>query len=94
MNWLYWNYIINSLNYIKKNWNHIKENWNSLEKENKRCVYIILFLFSNIIFLPYVPKIYSILRARILRIISLIMLIKIRPYYPDGHLSILNNILH
>ena len=31
MNWLYWNYIINSWNYLKENWNYLKENWNYLD---------------------------------------------------------------
>ena len=95
MNWLYWNYIINSWNYLKENWKYLKENWNDLDYKSKRCIYFMLFIFFGVFSLPRIlPKLYNLSRKQIINIVSLIEPISMGLYYPEGHLSIPNHIHH
>ena len=69
MNWLYWNYIINSWNYLKENWNYLKENWNDLDYKSKRCVYFMLFIFFSVFSAPtlftlVLPKLYNLSNSK------------------------------
>ena len=93
MNWLYWNYIINSWNYLKQNWNYLKENWNELDYKSKRCIYLILIIFISIFSLPRIlPRLYTLYRKQMINIVSLIQPISRGLYYPEEHLSIPNHI--
>jgi len=92
MNWLYWNYIINSL---KQNWNYLKENWNYLDYKSKRCAYFMLFIFFSVFSAPtlftLVPKLYNLSKKQIINIVSLVEPILMGHYYPGAHLSIPNH---
>ena len=90
MNWLYWNYIINS-------WNYLKENWNYLDYKSKRCVYFMLFIFFSVFSAPtlftlVLPKLYNLSKKQIINIVSLVEPILMGHYYQEGHLSIPNHI--
>ena len=81
MNWLYWNYIINSWNYLKQNWKYLKENWNELDYKSKRCVYFMLFIFLSVFFVPILPKLYNLSKKQIINIVSLVKPILMSHYY-------------
>jgi len=78
---LYWEY-------VKKHYDQVKKEWKSQDKEIRRCVYFISFLFSFIIFSPKLPQIYNIFRKRI---ISFIKPIRIDPHHFGKHRYIPNN---
>ena len=97
MNWLYWNYIINSWNYLKEHWNYLKENWNDLDYKSKRCVYFMLFIFFSVfsaptLFTQVLPKLYNLSKKQIINIVSLVEPILMGHYYRVEHLSIPNHI--
>ena len=97
MNWLYWNYIINSWNYLKQNWNYLKENWNDLDYKLKRCVYFMLIILFSIFLAPtlftlVLPKLYNLSKKQIINIVSLVEPISMGHYYPTKYLSIPNHI--
>ena len=92
MNWLYWNYIINSWNYLKQNWNYLKENWNDLDYKLKRCVYLMLFVFISILSAPILPRLYTLSRKQMINIVSFVEPNLKGLYYPEGRLSIHNHI--
>jgi len=92
MNWLYWNYIINSWNYIKQNWRYLKENWNELDYKSKRCVYLMLIVFISILSAPILPRLYTLSRKQMINIVSFVEPNLKGLYYPEGRLSIHNHI--
>ena len=82
MNWLY-------LNYIKRYYNDIKKDWKSQDKETRRCIYLILILFSFILFSTN----FNLLNRQILKIITSMKQIKINPYYLADHRYIPNHLI-